>query len=89
MLKKAVTSCMPMHEARGELFEAGSPSKHMPVNTQLDMLVSLYLVLKACLIGTKAFGVNAVTLATDAGLPVEEGGLGDSIPLGELPAVLV
>lgn len=43
----------------------------------------------ACLTGTKVFGEKAVTLATEARLPVDEGGLGDKVPRGEPPTVML
>ena len=40
------------------------------------------------LIGTKAFGVKAVTREAEGRLPVEDGGLGDNPPRGDPPAVM-
>ncbi len=50
---------------------------------------SVYLPATACLTGTKAFGVKAVTRMTEDCLPVDEGGLGDNVPRGELPAAIL
>ncbi len=50
---------------------------------------SVYLPATACLTGTKAFGVKAVTRITEDCLPVDEGGLGDNVPRGELPAAIL
>lgn len=48
-----------------------------------------HLPMAPCRIGTKAFGVKAVTRATGKFLPVEEGGLGDNVPLGDAPELMM
>ena len=57
------------------------------VQQQRDFTAHAHLLLATCLAGASELGVKAVTLATELFLPVDEGGLGPNVPLGDAPAV--